>query len=136
MHVFTITDNTQGRRANDFQSATPGELVSFSMIECEGEKVDGSCGCRRSFSGLQSLRAGTTVVVEDRPTFTPTDLRKASDAALERGGWLFGTDDEQASLKQEAYDELVGLYAFACTLPVGTVVERRGTKLQARKGVI
>ena len=40
-----------------------GELVRFAT-ECDGERVDGRCGCRRSMTGMSTLKATTTVRCE------------------------------------------------------------------------
>ena len=48
MKVLVATRNTQGQRGNDFCFVPEGEIVAFPAAECTGEKIDGSCGCRRS----------------------------------------------------------------------------------------
>ena len=56
MKMLVATKETQGKRRNDFCWATEGELVRFAF-QCDGEAVDGRCGCRRSFCGLDSHKA-------------------------------------------------------------------------------
>jgi hypothetical protein len=132
MKVFITTNETQGKRRNDFMNADPGELVLWPS-ECDREAVDGKCGCRRSFAGMVSHKAATTVIVADRPDFTTDDLHAAIDTSLLDAGWLgLGDAEYQTSFKQDVYAEVAGMYDFANQLPIGTVVERRGNKLQTR----
>lgn len=58
MKVLVATTKRQGMRKNDFCHATEGELVKFSF-ECDGEKVDGKCGCKRSMGGINSRELPT-----------------------------------------------------------------------------
>jgi hypothetical protein len=59
MKVFVSTKDGQGIRNNDFSWTNEGELVKFAL-ECDGEKIDGKCGCRRSMSGFDTHKATTT----------------------------------------------------------------------------
>jgi len=62
MKLLVATTQTQGQRQNDFCWATPGEILHFGS-ECDREGIDGACGCKRSLSGLDSLKATTTMIV-------------------------------------------------------------------------
>ena len=50
MKLLVATTKTQGQRKNDFCWVPEDEIVQFAFV-CDGEKIDGSCGCRRSMSG-------------------------------------------------------------------------------------
>jgi hypothetical protein len=65
MKVLVATEETQGRRPNDFCFTEEGELVLFGS-ECSRETIDGPCGCRRSLVGVRSGMATTTVRVVER----------------------------------------------------------------------
>ena len=43
MRILVATEETQGRRPNDFCFAEEGEIVTFSP-ECTSEEIDGPCG--------------------------------------------------------------------------------------------
>ena len=62
MKILVGTTETQGRRKNDFCYTKEGEVLCFHL-ECDGETVDGSCGCKRSMSGVDTNKA-TGIVVE------------------------------------------------------------------------
>ena len=124
LQVFVATDETQGTRKNDFCFATVGELVRFAT-ECDGETVDGPCGCRRAVSGMVSLRATTTFKVAVLP-MSVQELVDALEHSYQASGWaaFLNRDDALA----EARD----LLEMADGFPVGAVLERRGNKIQCR----
>lgn len=124
MKVLVATSKTQGKRKNDFTHAIEGEFVSFTM-ECDGEKVDGPCGCRRSFAGFDSRRATTTVLVAETD-MTREDFVAAYRAAMNASGW--GEFMDEADFYADA-DELLRIAAAA---PVGTVLEKRGVNINTR----
>jgi hypothetical protein len=64
MNLLICTNKFQGKRKNDFCWTNEGELAIFG-IECSREKIDGSCGCRRSMVGIDSRKATTTVQVAE-----------------------------------------------------------------------
>jgi len=110
MKLFTATRQTQGQRDNDFCWAEEDELVRFPF-ECDGERVDGQCGCRRSMAGLLSQKATTTFKVVELP------IGKEALQFVTR-------------LPDEELDQL--LYA-ASRFQIGAVCERRGNLIQERK---
>jgi len=63
MKVLLATKDGQGGRENDFCFCEEGELVSFPLMECANESLDGHCGCRRSLAGLTSGKGTTTFKV-------------------------------------------------------------------------
>ena len=56
MRVLVATKKTQKQRENDFSFVPENELLYFGS-QCSGEKVDGSCGCKRSLVGVKCLMA-------------------------------------------------------------------------------
>ncbi len=110
MKLFVSTKLTQGQRNNDFCWAEEDEMVRFPF-ECDGESVDGRCGCRRSMAGLYSQKATSTF--------------KVVELAIGKEALQFIT-----RLPDDELDQL--LYA-ASQFPIGTVCERRGDTIQERK---
>lgn len=129
MKVLVATSETRGQRKNDFGHATDGEIVMFGS-ECDGEPVDGRCGCRRAMIGVDSHKATTTMKVVDMPTLTQDGLTERVHAALKAGGW--GRDDE-AGLRKWAQEDAKELARVAAFFTVGFVVEKRGGKFQVRR---
>ncbi len=66
MKVLVATAQTQGERNNDFNYCIEGELVWIGLV-CATDQTDpdGGCGCGRSFAGMNSHQATTTVRVAD-----------------------------------------------------------------------
>ena len=129
MKVMVSTSQTQGHRKNDFSWTTEGELVKFGM-ECDGEAVDGKCGCRRSFSGFDSHKAGTTAMVVDRD-MTREDFFDKMCEALKQEGWYRPEENEGLSVAEidEEVDELLNI---ASGFTTGQIIEKRGNKIQVR----
>ena len=130
MKVFVSTTEQQGRRANDFCFVPDGELVTFAM-ECDGEAVDGPCGCRRSMSGVECHKATTTFQVVDRDDIDDADLFQTIYESYERGGWvkLCGERECERYAKADA-EQIMDL---ARAFPVGAVLEKRGDLIQTRQ---
>jgi hypothetical protein len=127
--ILIATKATQGQRANDFSWTQEGEPVTFSSV-CDGEEIDGDCGCRRSMTGLQSTLATTTVQVAYLPGGRNA-LQKEIHAYLERAGWSQLLGDEQTTQIVEADTE--ELVRIASCFPVRTVLEMRGNLFQVRE---
>jgi hypothetical protein len=127
MKIMVATKQGQGIRKNDFCHATEGELVGFAM-ECDGESVDGHCGCRRSMSGMVSHMATTTMKVVELP-LTLADVTKAVTGSLISGGWMKDENDIEYFNPRKDAEELARI---AATFEVGDIVEKRGNKLQTR----
>ncbi len=130
MKVLVATKEKQGFRKNDFMFAEEGELVR-SGSECDGETVDGHCGCRRCMSGVKSLKSTTTVKVVDQSDMSPELLRQEVRASLERGGWLTLMDKKEADEWVES--ESAELQRLAGQFETGTVLEKRGDAFQVRR---
>jgi hypothetical protein len=126
MKVLVSTTETQGRRKNDFCFVPEGELVKFGS-ECDGEKIDGSCGCRRAMCGLETHKATTTMKVEERE-MTAEEFENAVYDSLKSAGWVRDEDEGREWAKEEA-DELQRLADF---FRVGDILEKRGNKFKVR----
>jgi len=120
MKVLVSTTETQGQRANDFCYVPEGELVKLT-IPCDGEAVDGPCGCKRSMTGLDCQRGTTTVKVVAR------DLTEAQYEAL-----LAKSDRAAGWLMAELPTGAAQLLRLAAAYAVGTVLEIRGLIVQNR----
>jgi len=131
MKVLVATDETQGQRKSDYHNAETGELVRFIM-ECDGEKVDGKCGCRRALGGMVSQKGTTTFTVEDRPGFELDDLILAVAESLGNAGWLSGDVEDALEWATTDAQELARL---AEVFPVGSIVEKRGRDIKERRRV-
>lgn len=129
MRVLASTTATQGERKNDFCFVPEGELVTLPF-ECDGERVDGRCGCRRSFAGMQSHRATTTAkVIEFRGTHD--DYIGLVRTSMQSAGLISSATDEKLVL--DFADQLLSLGA---EWPLGTVLEKRGNEIQLRRHAI
>ena len=120
--VLVATKETQGQRKNDFSWCNEDEPVRFAF-ECDGENVDGRCGCRRSMSGLSTKKATTTMRVKFLP-ITRSEYVAMLKSSYEESGFPL----DAATLDGEANQ----LLAFAAAFPTTAVIEKRGSKLQTR----
>lgn len=128
MKLLTATSQTQGARANDFDSCIEGELIRFDVVcSRSARNPDDDCGCGRGFAGMTSRRGTTTAVVRDLP-MNRRDLLVALAASLHAAGYLADPNDT-AAVADEA-DELIQIgQAFK----VGDVLERRVNLLRVRR---
>lgn len=133
MKILVATNDTQGQRDNDFCHAVEGELLVFPPMECDGEPVDGECGCHRAMAGLASHRATTTIKVEDRTALDRDSYFCVIVDGLQQQGYvteeLMSHVDVQEWLR-ELVDDLLG---SAALFRSGTVLERRGDYLCVRR---
>ena len=127
MKLLVATTQTQGQRQNDFCWATPGEILHFGS-ECDREGIDGACGCKRSLSGLDSLKATTTMIVAE-VEISDNELRNRLRAHF-INDW--GMDDAAAT--EWARVEAVKLMDLGNAFETGDVLERRGSTIRLRKG--
>jgi len=125
MKLLTATATSQGTRDNDFSWTIDGELVLIGIV-CARDQADpdGGCGCGRAFSGLSSHRATTTARVLDLP-LTREDVSKAIAGYYESAG--YGVFEPS-----ELDDEIDEMLRVASAWDIGTIVERRLDRLQAR----
>lgn len=126
MLVLVATATTQGQRRNDFTGHTPGELVVHGS-ECDGETVDGGCGCRRSLTGVDSHKGGTTFEVAERD-LTREQVVEAAMRYLKAGGWAAISSDADAWAAELAEENM----SVAKFFGLGTIVERRGDRYASR----
>ncbi len=131
MRILVATEETQGRRPNDFCFAQEGEIVTFSS-ECTREEVDGPCGCKRSLSGTTSLLATTTFRVVEREDLTLTGLTRILAASLVSAGWYETLEAATGTARQGVAD----IVQVALGYPVGSVLERRGDRFAARPRLV
>jgi hypothetical protein len=126
MKLLVITHEGQGKRKNDFCFPEEGEIAFFGS-ECDHEKVDGACGCKRSMVGLDSLTGSTTMKVAD-VSITRQELEeRLSHHFMEN--WNF----DAATAKTEAAAMATQLIRLVMAFPVGALIERRGSRLQGRE---
>lgn len=148
MRVLVATNQLQGRSSDDYAHTVEGELVLVALAECNSAE---RCGCGRGWPGMASRKATTTAMVVDLPHLSESDLRQAITDWLDASGWadLFrepGGDHDHAGddgvsgasvdvdgMLDALVDEHLGLIAEVCgSFPVGSVLERSGTFVQAR----
>lgn len=128
MRILVATKATQGKRANDFSFAIEGEPAVIPAMECDGEAVDGHCGCRRAMVGLESHSATTTVKVVERD-LTPRQLELIIRKSWQQAGWakLMG-----AKIEAYARDEAQELIRMAQAMRLHGVYGRRGGSMEFR----
>jgi len=131
MRIMVATEETQGRRANDFCWAEEGEVVTFGN-ECTDQEVDGACGCRRSLVGVRTGLASTTVRVVEYEGLTRAGLVDLLSSALVGWGW-FKTAEAARGMAEEDARVLEDL---ASRHPVGTILERRGGAVRPRSRMV
>ena len=134
MKVLAATKETQGRRKNDFCHCSEGELVTYGS-ECDGEALDGVCGCKRSLIGFDSSKATTTFRVTT-VDLTVDRLKELLRAKLAREGWASpDTPRENEDLLRIAFNATIELWSGLSELPDGVVLERRGPRFRIRTGI-
>jgi hypothetical protein len=123
MKVLVSTDDTQGKRTNDFSWVPVGELVMFGF-ECDGESIDDYCGCKRAMIGIVSRKATTTMKVVDMRRMTRGQLFDR----FERSEMKAGFNPDPAII--------INMITYICqaieAFPVGSIIERRGDTLLRR----
>ena len=128
MKVLIATKQGQGKRDSDFFCATDGELVGFST-ECDGEQTDGPCGCRRSFSGLDSFKGTTTAMVVNK-AISEDEFIVLYRESQTIAGWLKpgGNTAITDGLARE-------MLRVASKFKTFSVIEKRGYQIRVRRGV-
>jgi len=126
MKVLVATKEGQGGRKNNFSWTEDGEFVGFTF-ECDGERIDGSCGCRRSFAGLHSHKATTTATVKES-AITPEEFMTIHRKSMEEGGWVKPDSTDAGWVADDAKE----LLRLASVFPVGAIIEKRGNSIQTR----
>lgn len=123
MKLLVATKETQGVRANDFHGANENEIVVFSF-ECDTE-IDGSCGCCRGMTGVDSGR-GTTTFKVIKSDWTLEDIKTVF---LERYKKIGIEADEAEEMAEESAKDLAEV---ANQFSIGQIIERRGYDFQVR----
>lgn len=126
MKLLVATADTQGKRKNDFNWCNEGEILIFA-VECDGEKVDGPCGCKRSLSGLDSHKATTTFKAVNVPITEAELLQKLIDHWTKN--WSFTQDEAE----EQATDDIKELRRLAEHFPDFAIIERRGRTFRVRE---
>jgi hypothetical protein len=124
MKLFVATSETQGQRQNDFSFCNEGEILSFAL-ECDGEKIDGPCGCKRSLSGLDSKKATTTMRVANVPAGEFINKLVAHLTEC----WSYPLEEAE----DRALNEIRMIQHMAAQFSEGAIVERRGNKFLERR---
>lgn len=128
MKILVSTKDGQGLRKNDFCFCNEGELVRFA-VACDGEEIDGGCGCRRSMTGVESHTATTTLKVVDL-NITPDEyFAKIGGALVAAYGACISAD----SLRKYAIGMTQELMQIADSLPLDVVIEKRGDDILCRE---
>jgi len=135
--VLTATAATQGMRKNDFSHTEEGELVTYGF-ECDGETVDGVCGCKRSLIGMSTHKATTTFKVESKE-LSDSELTERIRASLAESGWIGNggpwTPEKDEEFVKAQFRDTVDLWSIFNDVPDGAVLERRGDSFRVRSGV-
>lgn len=122
MKILVATKETQGKRKNDFCFCKEWEIVKFGS-ECDGEKIDGHCGCRRSMVGIDTSKATTTMKVIETDISETEYAHRIHESAI-RDGWTPSIDF--------CVKHALELVKIASAFEVGSVVERRGNLFAKR----
>ena len=128
--VLVATKETQGRRSNDFHWCQEGELVTFPASVCDGEEFDGACGCRRSMTGVHSLKGTTTVQVvylQGGTQLLQSELR----SYWSQSGWSRLLD--ATTIEEMIAADSEEIVRIASAFPVRTILEIRGDQFQVRQ---
>ena len=126
--LLVATKDTQGKRKNDFCHAEEGEIVVRGS-ECDGEAVDGNCGCKRAMCGVKTRKATTTMKVVELD-IEPDEVKKQMKESLVKGGWAsLMKPKEVDGMVNDSYKENVELAEY---FGVGAIVEKRGDTFQKR----
>ena len=127
--LLVATKETQGKRNNDFCFAEEGEIVVRGS-ECDGEAVDGRCGCKRAMCGVKTRTATTTMKVVELD-IEPEDVKEQMKESLVKGGWAsLMKPKEVEEMVNDSYKENVELAEY---FGVGAIVEKRGDTFQSRR---
>lgn len=137
LKVLVGTKETQGQRKNDFCFVPEGELV-IPPMECDRdrENIDGTCGCRRSMAGI-AVRTCTTTFKVAEVAMTEDDYLWRLIESENKSGWLGHPSEGQRFVNCVLSTITLGkeLLRTAATWPVGTVLEKRGDRILARRSV-
>ncbi len=123
---LVATMETQGQRKNDFCWVNDGNYLHFGM-ECDGETVDGGCGCRRAMVDVETAKATTTMKVIE---VGDAELDNIKTRLIQH--YMKHWKIEEARAIEFAKEEIKDVQAIAGYFPVGSVLEKRGAKFVKR----
>lgn len=124
MQVLMATSQTQQQRPGDFMFAEEGEIVALPK-QCGRGDLDDSCGCERSFFGAVSHKATTTAMVVAIDDLDEDDYAGLLVKAYRASGRSLAEIGEY-----QLVEEMIGI---AAAHPVGTILEKRGDRIQPRQ---
>ncbi len=127
MKILIGTKETQGKRKNDFSFTNDREILRFGF-ECDGERVDGRCGCKRSMVGVVTHKATTTIRVED-VELNEDQLSDILFQSMKDAGWITEKNESSEKLIKEQIEDIKNV---ANSFPAGAVIERRGRAFAMR----
>lgn len=124
MKVLVATRETQGENPGDFYWCMDGELVTEPLITCSRGC---SCGCTRSWTGMETRRSTTTALVIERAELTPTRWSEAMLASLQRAGFrsVFSAHEVRTTVKRAA--------DMIADVPVGSIVSINDGQVSVRR---
>ncbi len=123
---LVCTIETQGQRKNDFCWATDGNYLHFGM-ECDGESVDGKCGCRRAMCDVETAKATTTMKVVE---IGNAELDNIKTRLIQH--YMEDWKLEEARAIEFAKEEIKDVSAVASAFQVGSILEKRGSNFVKR----
>ena len=128
MKILVVTKKTQGVRKGDCCWCKEGELVKFGF-ECDrdNENIDGTCGCKRSMSGIECHKATTTMKVIDMDISEDDYIHRIKDSLVKAGWGGIGIDTLALAI-----EDAKELSRLANTFDVGDIIEKRGDIFQER----
>ena len=131
MKLLVATARTQQTRASDFCFVPEGEPVTFGLACHSGRgSIDRGCGCQRCLVGVGCRKGTTTFEVAERPDLDREGLiTLLRDSVMAAYGLPLREAETQAAREADELSRLAELF------PVGTVLEKRGRKLQSRGAV-
>lgn len=114
-------------KKNDFNSATPGEVLTLGSV-CDGDAAHRRrCGCGRAFSGLDSTKATTFGIVKE---MDDDDVRRLVHDSQFVSGWTLG-DDRDATTEMVMEDVRM-LAEMVDDQPVGAEIRVSQSPTQVR----
>ena len=129
MKVLVATKKTQGQRPSDFCWTEEGEYVNFTgECDTDGDHLDGTCGCKRSMSGITSQKSTTTFMVADHP-INEEVYRAILTAGYAPWGKYFTPD----ALEEFVNADYENLTKITKQFKAGDILEKRGHHIWTRK---
>ena len=125
MHLLISTTQKQGKRKNDFCFVPEDEILIFAS-ECDGETIDGSCGCRRAMTGIDCGKGTTTMKCADVDITAIALQQKIAQRYID--AWHL----DPIKALDISISDAAELIKLASAFPVNSVIEKRGNKFIER----